>query len=293
MTDEKDNSDSDWEHLQTMSEETPSTENGDDIENGIDESGNNHDEKEEGEPRQEENAKVEDETPPADTAKADEDKPPQDDSSKTEEDTSPQENPIKEEETPPHDSAVKDEDGEPSHDDSDKEEESEPPEDDRVKAKQSATPPENHPIPGKSFMIQTRNKPNLILALKYGKLVWLETPIPSGGHIWRCVEKDGWLGFRNMASGTYLGHNKEGKIVATQKEHKEQQRFTERRRENGGYMLSVLQEAALLGVAFSEDGKKSLVLQKGEGEALDFIDSKYLDSPVSLKYPNMPPQKLR
>ncbi|KAL7957899.1 hypothetical protein V8C34DRAFT_324795 [Trichoderma compactum] len=291
MTDEKDSSDSDWEHLQTMSEETPPTEKDDDIENEIDESGNNPDEKAKGEPFQEENAEVEEETPPAESANADEDKPPQDDSVKAEEDTSPQEDSIKEEETP-HDSAVKSEDNEPSHDYPDKEEESEPPEDDLVKAKQSATPPENHPIPGKSFMIQTRNKPNLILALKYGKLVWLDGPIPSGGHIWRCVEKDGWLGFRNMASGTYLGHNKEGKIVATQKEHQDRERFTERRKENGGYMLSVLQETALLGVAISEDGK-SLVLQKGEGEALDFIDSKYLDSPVSLKYPNMPPQKLR
>ncbi|KAL6799397.1 hypothetical protein GGI42DRAFT_327513 [Trichoderma sp. SZMC 28013] len=292
MTDEKDNSDSDWEHLQTMSEETPPTEKDDNVENEVDEYGNNSDEKEECEPPQEENTKVEEETPPADTANADEDNPPQDDSSKAEEDTSPQEDPIKEEETPPHDSAVKGKDNELSHDDSDKEEESEPPEDDLVKANQFATPPENHPIPGKSFMIQTRNKPNLILALKYGKLVWLDKPIPSGGHIWRCVEKDGWLGFRNMASGTYLGHNKEGKIVATQKEHKDRERFTERRKENGGYMLSVLQETALLGVAFSEDGK-SLLLQKGEGEALDFIDSKYLDSPVSLKFPNMPPQKLR
>ncbi|KAM6479425.1 hypothetical protein HDV62DRAFT_137447 [Trichoderma sp. SZMC 28011] len=279
MTNEKDNSDSDWEHIQNMCEDTPPTEKGDTVQNETDESGNNPDEKKEGDPPQEENAEAEEsETPPADPAKADENSPPQDDSPKEEETT--------------HDNAVKDEDNEPSHDDSDKEEESEPPEDGLVKAKQPATPPENHPIPGKSYMVQTRNKPNLILALKYGKLEWLDRPIPSGGHIWRCVKKDGWLGFRNMASGTYLGYNKEGKIVATQKEHKEQQSFTESRKENGGYMLSVLQEKALLGVAFSEDGK-SMVLQKDEGEALDFIDSKYLDSPVSLKYPNMPPQKLR
>ncbi|KAL6693850.1 hypothetical protein J3F84DRAFT_380087 [Trichoderma pleuroticola] len=263
MTDEKDNSDSDWEYLQTMCEEAPPTEKDDTIQNEVDESGNHPDEKAD-EPPQEENTQVEKtETPPAENTNADEGSPSQDDSSKTEEES-------------------------PPHDDSDKEEEGEPPEDDPVKA----NPPENHPIPGKSFMIQTRNKPNLILALKYGKLVWLERPIPSGGHIWRCVEKDGWLGFRNMTSGTYFGYNKEGKIVATQNQHKQQERFAAMRKENGGYMLSVPQENALLGVAFSEDGK-SLVLQKGEGEALDFIDSKYLDSPVSLKYPNMPAQKLR
>ncbi|PNP56249.1 hypothetical protein THARTR1_03774 [Trichoderma harzianum] len=264
MTDEKDNSDSDWEYLQTMCEEAPPTEKDDTIQNEVDESGNHPDEKAD-EPPQEENTQVEKTETPADNTNADEGSPSQDDSSKTEEER-------------------------PPHDDSDKEEESEPPEDDPVKA----NPPENHPIPGKSFMIRTRNKPNLILALKYGKLVWLERPIPSGGHIWRCDVKDGWLDFRNMTSGTHLGHNKEGKIVATQNQHKQQERFAASRKENGGYMLSVPQENALLGVAFSEDGK-SLVLQKGEGEgeALDFIDSKYLDSPVSLKYPNMPPQKLR
>lgn len=268
MTDEKDNSDSDWEHLQIMCEDTPPTEKDDTVQNETAESGKNPVEKEEGKPPQEENAEAEEnEATPRDPAKA-------------EENTSPEGNPVKVE------------DGEPYHDDSDKEDESEPPEDDLVKAKQSASPPENHPIPGKSGIIATRTKPNLILVLKYGKLEWLDRPIPSGGHIWRCVKKNGWLGFRNMASGTYLGYNKEGKIVATQKEHKEQQNFTASRKENGGYMLSVRQEEDLVGVAFSEDGK-SLVLQKGEGEPLDFIDSKYLDSPVSLKYPNMPAQKLR
>ncbi|KAL6788710.1 hypothetical protein J3E68DRAFT_415546 [Trichoderma sp. SZMC 28012] len=279
MTDEKDNSDSDWEHIQIMSEETPPTQKDDTVQNEVDESDNNPGEKEEGEPPQKENAEVEkSEQPPTDSANAGED-------------TSSQESPIKEEETP-HESFVKVEGGEPSHDDSDKEEESEPPEDDLVKAKQSATPPENHPIPGKSCIIATRNEPPRFYVLKNGQPEFLAEPLLSGGHIWNCEVEDGWLTFPNETSGTHLGHNEEGKVEATQKQPTQQERFTARRKENGGYMLFVLQGTELLGVVISEDGKY-LMLQKGEGEALDFIDSKYLDSPVSLKYPNMPPQKLR
>ncbi|OPB44835.1 hypothetical protein A0O28_0089730 [Trichoderma guizhouense] len=292
MTDEKDNSDSDWEHIQIMSEETPPTQKDDTVQNEVDESDNNPGEKEEGEPPQKENAEVEEsEQPPTDPANADEDSKPQEDSPKAEEDTSSQESPIKEEETP-HESFVKVEGGDPSHDDSDNEEESEPPEDDLVKAKQLANPPENHPVPGKSCIIATRTEPPRFYVLKNGQPEFLAEPLLSGGHIWNCEVEDGWLTFPNETSGTFLGHNEEGKVEATQKEPTQQERFTARRKEDGGYMLFVLQGTELLGVVISEDGK-SLVLQKGEGDALDFIDSKYLDSPVSLKYPNMPPQKLR
>ncbi|KKP03259.1 hypothetical protein THAR02_04641 [Trichoderma harzianum] len=264
-----------------MSEETTPTEKNDTIQNENDESGNNPDGKEEGETPQEENAKVAgNETPPADPANTDEDSPPQDDSPKAEEDTSPQGNPVKVE------------DGEPSHDDSDKEEESEPPEDDLVKTKQLANPPENHPVPGKSCIIATITEPPRFYVLKNGQPEFLAEPLLSGGHIWNCEVEDGWLTFRNETSGTFLGHNEEDKVEATQKQPTQQERFTARRKEDGGYMLFVLQGTELLGVVISEDGK-SLVLQKGEGEALDFIDSKYLDGPITLKYPDMPPLKLR
>ncbi|KAJ4856643.1 hypothetical protein T069G_10011 [Trichoderma breve] len=280
MTDERDNSDSDWEHLQTMCKDTPPTEKGDTVQNEIGESGNNSDEKKKGEPPQEKNAKVE------------ENKTPSEDHVKADKDSTPQDKPIEKKDKCPHNSSVKGKDDKSSHDHHNKKEESKPPQDDLVKAKQLANPPENHPIPGKSCIIATRTKPPRFYVLKNGQPEFLAKPILSGGHIWNTEEKDGWLSFRNETSGTCLGQNKEGKVEATQKQPKQQERFTARRKENGGYVLFVLQETALLGVAISEDGQ-SLVLQKGEGEALDFIDSKYLDGPMSLKYPNMPAQKLR
>ncbi|KAL7786603.1 hypothetical protein V8C43DRAFT_290180 [Trichoderma afarasin] len=295
MTDEKDNSDSDWEHLQNMSEEAPPTEKDAAIKNEIHASGNKPDEKKEDEPSKEKNSKVEeDKTPSTDHVKADKDNTPQNTSAKAEKGDPPQDKPIEKEHKCmcPHNSSVKGEDNKSSHDHHNKKEESKPPQDDLVKAKQLANPPENHPIPGKSCIIATRTKPPRFYVLKNGQPEFLAKPILSGGHIWNTEEKDGWLSFRNETSGTCLGQNKEGKVEATQKQPKQQERFTARRKEDGGYMLFVLYETALLGVAISEDGQ-SLVLQRGDGEALDFIDSKYLGGSMSLKYPNMPAQKLR
>ncbi|PKK50026.1 hypothetical protein CI102_4445, partial [Trichoderma harzianum] len=130
---------------------------------------------------------------------------------------------------------------------------------------------ENHPVPGKSCIIATRTEPPRFHVLKNGQPEFLAEPLLSGGHIWNCEVEDGWLTFRNETSGTFLGHNEEGKVEATQKQPTQQERFTARRKEDGGYMLFVLQGTELLGMVISEDGK-SLVLQKGEGDALDFID---------------------
>ncbi|KAK4170985.1 hypothetical protein QBC36DRAFT_106552 [Triangularia setosa] len=38
--------------------------------------------------------------------------------------------------------------------------------------------------------------------------------ITSGCWFWECVTKEGWLGFRNVASGMYLGHNGRLELVA-------------------------------------------------------------------------------
>ncbi|KAL7907697.1 hypothetical protein GGI35DRAFT_64562 [Trichoderma velutinum] len=180
----------------------------------------------------------------------------QEDTAKAGKSDSPATKPAKVEEgDPPRDNPGKD-----KH-----EEKNDSSQDDFVKPKQFANPPENHPIPDRSFMIVTRNKPQRIFALKYGQPEFLAKPIPSGGHIWRCIEKDGHLTFRNMASGTYLGHNDEGKVGATQKQPKQHEYFTAMRKENGGYVLSVPKEGKQIKVAVSEDGK-SLILRKGEGE---------------------------
>ncbi|KAL7931315.1 hypothetical protein V8C35DRAFT_114738 [Trichoderma chlorosporum] len=148
------------------------------------------------------------------------------------------------------------------------------------------------PIAGKSFMIRTRNEPRRILTLKGGQLEFLEKPIPGGGAFWHCHEMDNWYGFCNTVSGTYLGHNGESKVVATNDRHEITEYFVTRREESGGYILLIPHEHALLQVAISEDGK-SLVEQKEGGEAWDFIDVKHVHHSVSIVFPNTPIQRLR
>lgn len=153
---------------------------------------------------------------------------------------------------------------------------------------------ENLPIPGKSLMIRTRKEPHLILTLCSGELKFLRKPIPGGGCFWQCVKKDGWLGFRNTVSGTYLGHDGQGKLYAKQSHHEPFEHFTMERDVDGGYILQQLMgpNNELVQVCLNEDGK-SLMQQKEGGTAWDFIDVQYVCYSVALTYPNMEPERLR
>ncbi|KAL7941340.1 hypothetical protein V8C42DRAFT_360954 [Trichoderma barbatum] len=231
---------------------------------------------------------------------------------KSEEGCSSQDNTAKRElsESSPDD-PIKTEDSDTSHDSTHKSEEGESPQKAPVKTKERDTPRkdlvktkdsesshqkpvnpiEYHPIEGRSFMI--RSILGLILTLVGGELKFLEKPIPGGGAIWHCHKKNNWFGFCNSVSGTYLGHNGKGKIVATKSKHETDGYFVPIRQKSGGYVLYASHGEELLQVAISEDGK-SLVEQPKGGTAWDFIDhSCYLDYKTSLTYPGMAVEKLR
>jgi hypothetical protein len=54
---------------------------------------------------------------------------------------------------------------------------------------------------------------------------------------WQCVEQNGYFGFRNVHSDTYLGHDNWGNIRATAKSLEAWEMFTPRRHPDGGYQL--------------------------------------------------------
>jgi hypothetical protein len=57
---------------------------------------------------------------------------------------------------------------------------------------------------------------------------------------WECVESKGWYGFRNVASGTYLGHERgrEGdRMVATAPHHMADEYLALRPHREGGYQI--------------------------------------------------------
>ncbi|KAF6839488.1 hypothetical protein CPLU01_01908 [Colletotrichum plurivorum] len=59
----------------------------------------------------------------------------------------------------------------------------------------------------------------------------------DGNNHWYCVERDGYFGFQNPASGTYLGHDGNHVIHAKQYHLEAWERFTPRRHPDGGYQL--------------------------------------------------------
>ncbi|KAK0666955.1 hypothetical protein QBC41DRAFT_324776 [Cercophora samala] len=108
------------------------------------------------------------------------------------------------------------------------------------------------PTPGKTYIITALRLPNnsrrramteppanpdqphhrKAITLVNGQLELLELNIAnltSGCWNWKCVTKDGWLGFRNVASGTYLGHNGNLEVIARAPHHKAWEVFCARR----------------------------------------------------------------
>jgi hypothetical protein len=56
---------------------------------------------------------------------------------------------------------------------------------------------------------------------------------------WRCVEKDGWFGFRDPASHMFLGHDHQGIIRCQAGHHRAWEEFCMRSVPSGGYNLLV------------------------------------------------------
>ncbi|KAL7909533.1 hypothetical protein GGI35DRAFT_479798 [Trichoderma velutinum] len=134
---------------------------------------------------------------------------------------------------------------------------------------------EHHPKAGKQFMIRERQEPHRIIALLFGDLILHDGQSPATGWLWKCVKKSGWYGFRNVVSGSYLGHNGQSKIQAVMPHHKSHEYFMAERHEDGGYVLLTRHGEELWQVVISKDGK-SLVEKKAEegtGTAWDFVEA--------------------
>ncbi|RYP43148.1 hypothetical protein DL770_011828 [Monosporascus sp. CRB-9-2] len=102
------------------------------------------------------------------------------------------------------------------------------------------------PWPGKSYIIRHKDSDRAI-TLVDGKvhLAHLTSECNCAAR-WICNERDGWLGFRNPVSGTYLGigtSSSKGTIEAV-----DQGGFCARKNPDGGYILLVKQRDSLLKV---------------------------------------------
>lgn len=101
---------------------------------------------------------------------------------------------------------------------------------------------------------------------------------PTGGLgilRWRCIQKNGWLGFQDPASSMYLGYDEAGWLCCASYKHSEQEYVCPRKRPEGGYVLLVLveKEPSPIGVR-STDTVDQIKIRDWKSESImwDFIE---------------------
>lgn len=97
---------------------------------------------------------------------------------------------------------------------------------------------ELHSVSWPDFTYIITDTSGVAIALRDGKVCLTRPGSRDSGSIhWECVQKDGWLGFRNPISGTYLGHDKAGKLICSATQQKGWEHFCVRAMPGGGYVL--------------------------------------------------------
>jgi hypothetical protein len=115
-------------------------------------------------------------------------------------------------------------------------------------ATRDAVPAANH-----TYVILDRSS-NAAIAIVDGRLR-LEADLSQAGNCyWRCVEKDGWLGFYETELERYLGHDFWWNFTADNTEFGEYGYFVPRRHPDGGYLLLAPRLSGLLRVVAGKDG---------------------------------------
>lgn len=91
-----------------------------------------------------------------------------------------------------------------------------------------------------------------VITLIDGQIKLAKHGSSHGSPHWKCVETDGWLGFLNTASGSYLGHDKNQTLCCTAKKHLKWERFCVRMNPGRGYVLLMTHWSSLWHVGFSD-----------------------------------------
>lgn len=100
---------------------------------------------------------------------------------------------------------------------------------------------------------------NIITLLK--EQIVLAPPGSLGSPHWECVETDGWLGFRNIASYGFLGRNDQWLLCCSVKWHREHEKFHIRSRPEGGFVLLMTHWWKLRPVGIKEEkGQQKLAM---------------------------------
>jgi hypothetical protein len=140
----------------------------------------------------------------------------------------------------------------------------------------SESPQSSIPWPGRTFIIRSRTNDQVITFLN-GEII-LDRPGGLGTFRWQCVEKNGWMGFKDPASALYLGFDQLSWLRCAVPHHQSWEYICPRIRPDGGYVLLIRHEEELLplGLCTIENNngvkqKVKITNWKAEGIAWDFI----------------------
>lgn len=125
------------------------------------------------------------------------------------------------------------------------------------------------PWPGSTYIVYSATTGEAI-ALRNGKVV-LTAPSSLDSFHWECVERGGWLGFRNPVSGKYLGFDEQGRLCCRADKHNLWEKFCVRARPDGGFILLMTWGCGaekLLPIGNRKGDTKEMVARV-EGEASD------------------------
>lgn len=117
------------------------------------------------------------------------------------------------------------------------------------------------PWSGKTYMILQKGTGKAITLDDGGALSMKDVLAcgKAGSNHWFCVERDGFFGFQNPGSGTYIGHDGKQEIRAAAPHLKAWEMFTPRQHPYGGYQLMTPQSQQVLMVLCVAGDGASLV----------------------------------
>lgn len=130
---------------------------------------------------------------------------------------------------------------------------------DDLESVDSVTIASSVPWPGSLYILRSATTGE-VLTLLEGNIV-MSKPGGRGSIHWACVEKGGWLGFRNPVSGKFLGHNREGFLKCNVDLQKDWERFCVRIKPTGGYVLYMTNFENLWAVGLRD---QAVEVKKGE-----------------------------
>ncbi|PQE31111.1 major facilitator superfamily transporter multidrug resistance protein [Rutstroemia sp. NJR-2017a WRK4] len=128
---------------------------------------------------------------------------------------------------------------------------------------------ETVPWADQTFMIRDRGDGRFI-TLKDGNLQLEDKVTGGGGGHLICINRNGWFGFRNSVSGTFIGHDSQGKFRCKVSHHLSHEWFSPRAHPDGGYWLMMLHGDAWRAIGIAEN-KRELVEVHDNGIAWDFV----------------------